>query len=158
MRKNKGFSLVEIIVVTLIVGFFVTFAGYLLWINWSSVNMGEKLLDLQMQARSSAREISDNLRKCSSFVVYNNNKYLSLTFLGSSAPDFIYRFNNDTLERSTDNEATYNIISYNIDSANSEFRQVGESVDIELVLSGQALFARDPSQLIIETTATRRNR
>jgi prepilin-type N-terminal cleavage/methylation domain-containing protein len=169
MRTIKGFTLVEMLAVCMIIGLAVVFIYYLFIINWRSFELGVDRADLQFQARRALETMTRDVHFSRGFSIGAGGRQLTITWppapgtpnertvvyllAGGAGPGAA------RLTRSVEG-ANPEFICDRVTLGGSQFTQAGDSVEIQLTLTANTLFVRprNSTDVVVQTRVTRRNR
>jgi prepilin-type N-terminal cleavage/methylation domain-containing protein len=127
---KRGFTLVEIIVVLVIIGIGMSLFYSVLFMNWTSLEKQTCLVDLQMEADNIINMISSDGRGSRQILVNPDGKGVTFNYpTWAPAPTIVY-----SLTPQGQITKDGNVISSNIDFNNSNFSKSLSALVINLLL------------------------
>lgn len=138
---KRGFTLVEIITVLLIMSIGIGLFYLVLYTNWISFEKQLSLIDLQMEADLILDRIAFDGKFASQFTVAADQKNIILSFLDGSSVTYTLT-STGQITRTDSNSGSAFVMARNIDFTPSSFQTRGSYFEITLVLTDDVLGSR----------------
>ncbi len=130
---KRGFSLVELLIVLIIIGIGIAMFYSTLYVNWTSFEKQVSSIDLQMEADKISEVISDDGRYAKTFSVLSGGKQAHFEFPDSTTVDY-FLTPQGQIQRSLNGAAAYNVSEF-VDYNNSLFKMSNSCLVGDIALS-----------------------